>query len=390
MQKQLKAPFVAYADFECILQQHQQVGGTDVDTQTYIKEESRKSNTQVFQEHIPFNFTFKVTFIDPDYNPKIVVYMGEDAADQFNETLQAQASDIYNHYIKNPKPVIPLTIDEEEQFNQAESCHICSEPLGADRVRDHCHVLGLYRGEGHNACNLNYRIDPAKWKLPVILHNLRGYDSYLIIKGLKMKYGGTRGIATNMESYITFSVGQLQFLDSMQFTNASLEKVATTLSRVELMYTKESFTDANQCYLELITDIDMYTFIEGSIRGGISMISTRCAANLPDIKELRTHLIYLDANKLCGWTMSHYLPTRGFKFLAGEEVRSQFPSCDINTHLASIYDTADTGYILEMDLEYPSTLHGSHNDYPLAVKSLEISGDIRRYAFIFTTGEIPS
>ena len=97
-----------------------------------------------------------VTSIDPDYNPEIVVYKGEDAADQFIETLQVQASDIYNHYIKNTKPVIPLTIDEEEQFNQDESCHICSKPLGVDRVRDHCHVLGLHRGAAPNACNLNY------------------------------------------------------------------------------------------------------------------------------------------------------------------------------------------------------------------------------------------
>ena len=49
-----------------------------------------------------------------------------------------------------------------------------------------------------------------------------------------------------MESYITFSVGQLQFLDSMQFTNASLEKLAITLSREELMPTRESFTNATQ------------------------------------------------------------------------------------------------------------------------------------------------
>ena len=106
--------------------------------------------------------------------------------------------------------------------------------------------------------------------------------------------------------------------------------------------------------LELITDIDMYTFIEQSIRGGISMISTRYAANLPDIvRGLRTHLIYLDAY-----------------------IRSRFPACDINTHLASISDTADTGYILGVDLEYLSTLHDSHNDYPLVVESLEISRDM--------------
>ena len=128
---------------------------------------------------------------------------------------------------------------------------------------------------------------------------------------------------------------------------------------------------------ELITDIDIYNFIEQSIHGGISMISNRYAANLPDIvKELRTHLIYLDANNLYGWAMSQYLPTHGFKFLTDEEVRSRFPACDINTYLVSISDTADTGYILEVDLEYPSTLHDSHNDYPLAVESLEISRDM--------------
>ena len=87
------------------------------------------------------------------------------------------------------------------------------------------------------------------------------------------------------------------------------------------------------------------------------MISTRYAANLPDIvKELRTHSIYIYANNLCGWAMSQYLHTHGFKFLTDEEVRSRFPACDINTHLASISDTADTGYILKVDLEYASTL----------------------------------
>ena len=73
-----------------------------------------------------------------------------------------------------------------------------------------------------------------------------------------------------------------------------------------------------------------------------------------------------------------YVPvsSHGFKFLTDEEVRSRFSACDINTHLASISDTADTGYILEVDLEYPSTLHDSHNDHPLAVESLEISRDM--------------
>ena len=69
--------------------------------------------------------------------------------------------------------------------------------------------------------------------------------------------------------------------------------------------------------LQLITDNDMYNFVENSIRGGISMISTRHAqannssfpttydANLP-----KQNLIYLDANNLYGWAMSQSLPTQ--------------------------------------------------------------------------------
>ena len=61
-----------------------------------------------------------------------------------------------------------------------------------------------------------------------------------------------------MESYISFFVGQLQFLDSMQFTNASSEKLATTLSREELMYTRESFTNANQ--FDLVRQKGVYPY----------------------------------------------------------------------------------------------------------------------------------
>ena len=74
--------------------------------------------------------------------------------------------------------------------------------------------------------------------------------------------------------------------------------------------------------LHLITDNNMYNFVENSIRGGISMISTRHAqANNPsflvtyDANLPRQDLIYLDANNLYGWAMSQSLPTHGIRFL---------------------------------------------------------------------------
>jgi len=44
-------------------------------------------------------------------------------------------------------------------------------------VRDHCHITDKYRGSAHNFCNLKLRIDPENIKIPVIVHNLKGYDS---------------------------------------------------------------------------------------------------------------------------------------------------------------------------------------------------------------------
>ena len=121
--------------------------------------------------------------------------------------------------------------------------------------------------------------------------------------------------------------------------------------------------------LHLISDKDMYHFVENSIRGGISMISTRHAqANNPSFPATynaslpRQDLIYLDANNLYGWAMLQSLPTHGFRFLSEEEISALV--------LKDIPDDVDVGYILELDLHYPTSLHSRHGDYPLAPESL--------------------
>ena len=50
------------------------------------------------------------------------------------------------------------------------------------RVRDHCHVTGKCRGSAHQACNLKLRINPKEFKIPVIFHNPRVYDSHFIMQ----------------------------------------------------------------------------------------------------------------------------------------------------------------------------------------------------------------
>ena len=90
-------------------------------------------------------------------------------------------------------------------------CHLCTKPLEDDKVRDHCHITGNYRGAAHNACNLLYRESQTGWNLPVVIHNLEGYDGHLIVKSLKSEFGKVKAIPQNMEKYLSLSltVGQL-------------------------------------------------------------------------------------------------------------------------------------------------------------------------------------
>ena len=74
---------------------------------------------------------------------------------------------------------IKMTLPDEK-FKQATECHVFGKKYTSKdkRVRDHCHVTGKYRGSAHEACNLNFQLTD---KIPVIFHNLRGYDSHFIM-----------------------------------------------------------------------------------------------------------------------------------------------------------------------------------------------------------------
>ena len=110
------------------------------------------------------------------------------------------------------------------------------------------------------------------------------------------------------------------------------------------------------------------------MRGGISYISKRHSrANNKymwsyDSNEESKFIMYLDAYNLYGWVMSQYLPYSKFRWLSVKEI-SRF--C-----LDSISENSPVGYILDVDIEYPSELHDLHNDYPLGPEKLEISEDI--------------
>ena len=57
-----------------------------------------------------------------------------------------------------------LTATELQTLTAVTTCHVGGKSLGDNKVRDHCHVTGTYRGNAHNACNLMYRLTNSGWK----------------------------------------------------------------------------------------------------------------------------------------------------------------------------------------------------------------------------------
>ena len=113
--------------------------------------------------------------------------------------------------------------EEEERFQLSNSFWVFDKLFGAGdgKVRDHCHVIGKYRGASHWSCNNILKLTK---KNDVIFHNLRGYDSDLIIQEMGKFVEKVSVIRNGSQKYMAFTITRnLVFIDSMQFMNSSLD-----------------------------------------------------------------------------------------------------------------------------------------------------------------------
>jgi len=159
-----------------------------------------------------------------------VTYRGEDAAEVFLKEMCDLYYAVTKYMETNQKPLL-LTQEEEEHFQSTSTCWICETqvPKGPDKVRDHCHITGKYRGPAHNTCNLQLRISVKNYRLPIFFHNLKGYDSHIIMQAVASSFQNIRCIAQTTEKYLTFSLDRLSFYDSFQHLPCGLASLAKGL-----------------------------------------------------------------------------------------------------------------------------------------------------------------
>ncbi|XP_043485237.1 uncharacterized protein LOC122513067 [Leptopilina heterotoma] len=172
-----KVPYVIYADCESLLLPADE----DVDN---------LSKTEVFQRHKLLCIGY---YIKCSYDESLCKYVPcpkneSDPAKWFAEKLK-QIAEKMNKVFKNPLPMTALTPQEINDFKRATICHICHQkiPASEKKVRDHCHLTGKYRGAAHESCNLNYQDCQT---IPVVFHNLSGYDAHFIIHAISTSFEG--------------------------------------------------------------------------------------------------------------------------------------------------------------------------------------------------------
>ena len=313
-----KAPFAIYADFESLLK--------PIET---CQPDPDKSYTLKYQKHEPLSFVYYIkSFNESVYKSTLRKYIKEneedpDPIDVFINWLEEDVKQIAGLGNKPMK----ITPEEQEQFNQASTCWICEKLLNLqDRVRDHCHFTGRYRGAACNICNLKYR---KPNNISVFFHNLSGYDSHLFIKKLNNTMGSIDCIPNNEENYISFSKSiitgeykdkkgethnkyfKIIFKDSLKFMASSLDALVNNLPEEAFKNLNKYFTSKQTKLLkqkgffpyDYMDDIEklkdtkppkqeaFYSKLTGS---GINNYNYRHVLNVWDTFKMKTFKEYLE------------------------------------------------------------------------------------------------
>ena len=148
-------------------------------------------------------------------------------------------------YFKNTKKDIIMTQENEEDFKNNNICRFCEKEILSDKVRDHCHLTGKYRGPAHNTCNINVKQKDSNF-IPFAFHNFSNYDCHMFFKKLvdlkkdKVKF---KIIPKTNEEYITVKYGCIRFIDSYRFLSESLDKLVKNLDEDDFKILKKEFPD---------------------------------------------------------------------------------------------------------------------------------------------------
>ena len=146
-EKSVKLPFIIYADLESLLEK-----------MSTCYDSPEKSSTTKINKHAPSGYSLLTYCSFDETKNKLSHDRGKNCMKIFCLDLRKHATKIINYEKK--KEMIPLTKKEEKNHNKQKVCHICRKGFSTDdsdkkyqKVKDHCHYTGKYRGAAYDICN---------------------------------------------------------------------------------------------------------------------------------------------------------------------------------------------------------------------------------------------
>ena len=226
-----RLPFVIYCDFEAYNIPMQSC--TPDPNKSYIKPISKQEiNSYGMYVHSDY----------PEiYKPQYFSYVGDDAVEKYVEKVMKIFKEItYKIYLNEKKKPI-LNNHEEDEFQEATGCYICGEEFKeSEKVREHNHLSGTYRGAACQSCNT--KEGKATKLIPVFFHNGSNYDFHFLIEELMKyedEYNKVKLLSKNSENYISIDYGsyykKLRFLDSYRFMLKGLSDIAKSMDEFPIL-----------------------------------------------------------------------------------------------------------------------------------------------------------
>ncbi|XP_011858845.1 PREDICTED: uncharacterized protein LOC105556367 [Vollenhovia emeryi] len=374
-----RVPFVVYADLECTLEK------MDKDSIT---------SRYAYQHHEVFSVGY---YVRCSYDDSLSTYQSrrdKDCITWFVEQLKVLSQHV-KEKLSNNVPMENLSKEQWRAYRSATHCHICQKPfaLGDDRVRDHCHLTGRYRGPAHSNCIA----EKSDWRNRMKLRFIDSYKfltasldklaSLLSMDNLKITRSNFSKLSMEDFNLLTrkgvFPYEYVDFVEKLEdaclppresfYSSLTGDTVSENdyahAANVWRRFAIQSLGKYSDLYLKtdvmLLADIfenfrDKFMFIERSIRGGLSQCSGKYAQannkymHSHDPSKASSYLMYFDVNNLYGWAMCQLLPYAEFRWV--DDVA--------DFDFSAIASDSPTGYILEVDLEYPQSIHDEHTDLP--------------------------
>ena len=231
-----RLPVAIYADFEALNKK----------IQTAQPNPKSSYTNKIFKQE-PISYGM---YIHSDYHnlypQDYHSYIGENCIEIFVQELMGAYEHISKKldYYKESKAM--LTYKQEKEFQEATHCYMCRKEFTKNKIREHNHLNGKFRGAACQSCNTKEGRDTKT--IPIFIHNGSGYDFHFLIQEIVKyanKYKKVDVLPKTKEDYISISIGnenrKLVFLDSYRFLNASLDNISKGLKDNDFKIMKKIF-----------------------------------------------------------------------------------------------------------------------------------------------------